>query len=213
MRDKKKTTEKTPEREALEKHVDAMMDPKQPDSAAETAAIPEADRPEPAITAVAIPADDAPKTAPQLSSKLKKQAGVAAPLSIDKLDELTKSITESDGKPPKKSKKANEKPEKAADNPEEPAAPKDAEVDSMELDDADTDKAVDDIVAYEGDVMLAVADSTAEEHNREVAQAKPKKRHIFSTLFWTLITLLVILIIVFCVLLVMGDNLANKLGI
>ncbi len=83
----------------------------------------------------------------------------------------------------------------------------------MMLDDAETDKAVDDIVAYESDVMLAVADSTAEAHSRESSLPEPKKRGLFSTIIWTLVALLAILIVALSVLLVMGDNLATKLGI
>jgi hypothetical protein len=230
MRDKKKVvSEKTPEQAELEKHVDAMMDPKRPDEVQEKPAASSAAKPpEPAITAVTIPADDAPTTAPQLSSRLRKQITIndasAKPLSIDKLDELTRSITESDK--PKKSKKSADKT-KAPAKPEvteEPETSEPAETDetapeaditenSMELNDAQTDKAVDDIVAYEGDVMLAVADSTAEAHNRQFAEAEPEKRHLFSTVMWTLVALVTILIIALSVLLVMGDSLANKLGI
>ncbi len=110
MRDKKKTTSgKTPEQEALEKHVDAMMDPKQPDEAVESvpAPTPAAKNPEPAITAVAVPADNAPKTAPKLGKQISVADAPAKPLSIDKLDELTKSITESET--PEKSKKSAKK--------------------------------------------------------------------------------------------------------
>ncbi len=188
MHDKKKaTTEKTPEQEALEKHVDAMMDPKQPDE----------------DTPAAAPADDAPKTAPTLSK----------PLSIDKLDEVVESIAESET--PKKSKKSKVKDEtpKEPEVPEEPEAADIAENDTG-LDDTETNKAVDDIVAYESDVMLAVADSTAEAHNKEFEQqAKPKKHPVFSTIVWTFIALAAILIIVLAVLLVMGDSLAGKLGL
>ncbi len=214
MRDKKKTTPgKTPEQEALEKHVDAMMDPKQPDDAEKSAPplAPATKKSEPAITAIATPADDAPKTAPQLSPKLSKQISVtdasAKPLSIDKLDELTKTIAESET--PKKSKKSAKKTEEK-DEPEQAA---DIAESDAGLDDAETDKAVDDIVAYESDVMLAVADSTAEAHSKEASLPEPKKRGVFSTIIWTLVALVAILIVALSVLLVMGDNLATKLGI
>ena len=215
MHNKKKSeSKKTPEQEALEKHVDAMMDPKQPDEApAKSAPAPSLEKAEPKITAVTIPAGDAPTTAPELSKphKITISDETTQPLLIDKIDELTKSITEADTK--KKSKKDTAKSKPKAE--EVPEAPEEADIteNSMELDDVQTDKAVDDILAYESDVVLAVADSTAEEHNREVSASEPKKRHVFSTLFWTLITLVVILIIALTVLLVMGDSLADKLGL
>lgn len=205
MRDKKKAkSEKSPDQEALEKHVDAMMDPKQPD--------------EPAISAVTAPVSEGPTTAPQLSAKLRKQIAVteapSKPLSIDKLDELAKSITEPDKpKKSKKSKKNNGPPKEpqVPDVPEEPAP--DIAENSMKLDDVQTDEAVDDIVAYEGDVMLAVADSTAEAHNRQFAEAEPEHHHLFSDVMWALVALVAVLIVILSALLVMGDSLANKLGL
>jgi len=205
MRDKKKTkSKKTPEQEALEKHVDAMMDPERADAA---------DKPEPKIAAVAAPIADGPTTAPQLSAKLRKQVAItdaAKPLSIDKLDELTEQITESDTS--RKSKKTDEKPEEPPAQLET-APEEDPTEQSTELDDDRTDEAVDDIVAYEGDVMLAVADSTAAERNRQLAAEKPKGHPVFSMLVWTLIAGVAILIVALCALLFMGDNLADKLGL
>ena len=217
MRNKKKSKrEKTPEREALEKHVDAMMDPKHPDgpepAAAETPEVP-------AIKAVSPPVDaEAPKTAPALSPKLRKQIAVDhgdEPLSIDNLDEQIKNITEA--KPAKKPKKAA-KPEKSEETEEPEEAPEPEEQanvtdEGLDLDDAETDKAVDDIVAYEGDVVLAVADSTAAERNREVLASRPKGHPILATFFWTLIALVAILIIALGALLAMGDSIADKLGL
>lgn len=228
MRNKKKSkTEKTPEQEALEKRVDAMMDPKQPDKpAAEAMPKPDIAKSRPVIAAVTAPVPDGPTTAPQLPKPGKKITitdAASKPLSIDKLDELAESIVGS--KSSAKSKKADKPAEpKAQDDPGEPEPPEPSEPDetgpaediteqSTELENPQTDKAVDDIVAYEGDVMLAVADSTAAEHNREFAESEPREHHVFSTLFWTLVALVVILIIALTVLLVMGDSLADKLGL
>jgi hypothetical protein len=201
----KDAPQKTPEQEALEKHVDAMMDPKKPDPKPAAAAK------KPEITAVAIPAEDGPGTAPQLSPKLRKQVtidGADKPLSIDKLDEL---ITKAEK--PKKAKKAAAKAEPEA-KPEPPAGQSEELPENSSLDDEQTDKAVDDIVAYEGDVVLAVADSTADQHNKEVAAgAKPHGHPILRTLIWTLITLAVLLIIALGALLLMGDSLTSKLGL
>lgn len=219
MRDKKKTRpEKTSEQEALEKRVDAMMDPKKPDET-----IPETKPPAKAGTVP--PADvQSVTTAPQLSSKLRKKITVSGvptePLSIDKLDELTESIaaSESEDKPKTKPapKKVAPKPEADEQEPEktdEPLAGNDPTDKSTDLDDAQTDKAVEDIVAYESDVMLAVADSTAEAHSRELAVPEHKPHRMFSTFMWTIVALVVVLAIGLCILLVMGDSLSSKLGL
>jgi hypothetical protein len=237
MRNKKKTEpEKTPEQEELEKRVDAMMDPRQPDNpTAEITPKPAAAKPEPVIQAVASPIADGPTTAPQLPKPDKKitiNDASNEPLSIDKLDELAASIVGSKSKKPGKKAKAKAASPKAQDKPpaagetEEPDQPEtgapeleeavsedDIAEQSTELEDPQTDKAVDDIVAYEGDVMLAVADSTAAEHNREFEDSEPREHHVFSTLFWTLVALVAILIAALTALLIMGDSLANKLGL
>jgi hypothetical protein len=225
MRDQgKKQAKKTPEQEALERRVDEMMDPKRSGSAADEAK-PAAVESKVKISAVAAPVPDAPGTAPQLSPKLRKQIAVTdtapEPLKIDKLDELTEQIT---AKKPVKKKAARKPPAEKPAAEEAPApvagaeapAPDQPDVtgQSTDFDDTETDKAVDDIVAYEGDVMLAVADSTAEEHNREVqSENAPKGHPVFSTFVWTVIAACVILIIVLVLLLVMGDSLATKLGL
>jgi hypothetical protein len=229
MRDKKKSgRKKTPEQEALEKHVDAMMDPKLPDEAP-TASIPETPVEDPIIKAVMAPAEpsdtDTPKTAPTLAArksgkKIAVSDAAAEPLKIDNLDEQIKSMADpDDAKKPKKPSKSKAKPAKEESEAEEAsgeARPEDEEDiadQGMDLDDAETDKAVDEIVAYEGDVMLAVADSTAAERNREFQTQEAKGHPILSTFVWTLVTLMVVLIIALIVLLVMGDNLAGKLGL
>lgn len=222
MRDKKqKQSAKTPEQEALEKHVDDMMNPGRSEPRDDPAAQPAASD-ETTISAVTTPVQDEPGTAPQLSPKLRKQIAVsdasAEPLKIDKLDELTEKIAAekpAKKKPAKKTATAKPPPteqEQAA----EPAPPEQPDIteNGNDLDDAETDKAVDDIVAYEGDVMLAVADSTAAEHNREVQdQNAPKGHPVLSTLLWTMVAACVILIIVLVVLLVMGDSVASRLGL
>lgn len=264
MHDKKKgKSKKTPEQEALEKRVDAMMDPKRPDgSLPEDVALKAEDALPPEDSAPAASADPGPviaenttaaKTAPQLSPKLRKKIAVDEPakssgpdpISIDKLDELTKEIV---GSKPKAAKlKKTEEQEEQKDGQDEPEqdttddangepesreAPEETEVDeqevspaepapedditdqSTELDDVRTDEAVDDIVAYEGDVMLAVADSTAAERNRQAATAGGKKgRHgAFSTIFWLLIFLIVIAAIVLGWLLITGGNVSGLPG-
>jgi len=214
MRHKKKSeTEKTPEQQALEKHVDAMMDPKLPDAPEAVKVSPTAEKSRPEIKAVAVPVAAGPTTAPQLSSKLRKQIAdtSAKPLSIDKLDELTEQITKSDS--PKATKNPPEKAQEPPVETEEAAAEEDPTEQSIELDDARTDEAVDAIVAYEGDVMLAVADATAEERNRQSAEEKPKGHPVFSMLVWTLVAIVAVIIVALGSLLFMGDRLADKLGL
>lgn len=202
MRHKKKSEPpKSPERKALEKHVDAMMDLKKPDAAQTGEAAPE--------TAPGVDSQTAP-TAPQLSAKLRKQIGIkdqpSEPLHIKKLDELTESIA---GPEPPQDKSDDE----PAPEPSEELPEQDIEARSTELDDAATDKAVDDIVAYEGDVMLAVADSTSKARNQELEEDEPKGHPLLSTLFWAVIILVVTLIVILAALFALGGNFAQKLGI
>jgi hypothetical protein len=211
MRHKKKSEpEKSSEQAALEKHVDAMMDIKQPDSD-KTSGVSEAETaPDPAMTT---DTNTAP-TAPQLSAKLRRQIGIkdesTEPLHIKKLDELTESMA--DPKPPKdtSAKTADEAsaPQEKADEPE-----RNIEEQSTDLDDAETDKAVDDIVAYEGDVMLAVADSTAEARNEDVKETEPQGHPVLSTVFWAFIIFLVTIIVILGALFAFGSSFSQKLGL
>jgi hypothetical protein len=193
MRNKKKaSSQKTAEQEALERRVDAMMDPKKPDETP-AAAIPSAA----AEKAKTPKASKVTKTAPQLSAKLRKQIGVddapAKPLSINKLDEPTESAAT---------------PTKPADPP-----PQDGITEQTDLDDSRTDEAVDDIVSYEGDVMLAIADSTVAERNRQAGEtSEPKRAHgAFSAIIWTLVFLIAVTAVILSVLLVTGGNLPGPL--
>jgi hypothetical protein len=232
MRDDKKKDEpaKTPEQEALERHVDAMMDPRLPDPSDGPGETPPK-VPEPAPPAVerlAIrPAKSAKtaKTAPELPTAARKitvSDASAEPLSIDKLDQLAESIVakdkdKSDEKPaPKPDKKPKPKPEPEPEPGSEDAGPDAADTATPEeddlaepdIDDARTDEAVDDIVAHEGDVVLAVADATAAERNREAERMTDKKSHKgLSAFFWFLVALMAALAIVITVLMMTGGNL------
>jgi hypothetical protein len=220
MRHKKKPlSSKTPEQEALEKHVDAMMDPKQPDEPAAIAALAAVEPASPGSKSV--DAGSSAPTAPELSAKLRKQAGItdtpAKPIHIKQLDEVAEAASSSeeaskDEKPAQQSDQPEELAETEQESPEQEEQ-NDIDDQSADLDDKQTDKAVDDIVAHEGDVMLAVADATAEARSEELGADEPKGHPVLSTIFWGIIALLVILIILFIVLLIMGDNLANKLGL
>ncbi len=197
---KKDEPEKSPEREALERQVDAMMDPKLPDGAAsDTSAL----NVPPSALAIEQPAPKPAKkaglakTAPELPSAGKKipvSDASAKPLSIDKLDQLTERIVAGDKEPEPL----------ATTEPEEP----DITEQSADLDNSRTDEAVDDIVAHEGDVMLAVADAKVAERERqaETASGKKKSHGGFRVVFWFLIALMALLAIAISVLVVTGGN-------
>lgn len=215
MRDKKEKNEKTPEREALERQVDAMMDPKRPDPvpapSAEPGLVPPA---EPAAAPAPIAADmdnteslPSAKTAPELSPRLRKKIPVdhdseepdepalkpasasvsAPPLSIDELDKIAGKI----------------EPDKPAE-PEDPApeaSEKDGTELSTDLDDSQTEKAVDDIVAREGDVMLALQDAATGKAKKTNPKSSPhgwkaKLRALLRNK-WTWVIVAVLLIVLF----------------
>jgi hypothetical protein len=242
MRDNKKKDEpeKTPEQEALERHVDAMMDPKLPDPT-DDEPIKTPKEPEPAPAPPAIErltirppkSAKAAKTAPELPAAAKKiivSDASAKPLSIDKLDQLAESIVAEDkdeaaGKPDEKpgsKPKPAEKPEPGPEDDladDDANAPPDKEDDAaqeeddiaepgIDIDDERTDEAVDDIVAHEGDVVLAVADATAAERNREAEKMTGKKSHKgLAAFFWFLVAVMAAMAIVITVLMMTGGNL------
>lgn len=236
MRDNKKKDEleKTPEQEALERHVDAMMDPKLPDPT-DDEPIKTPKEPEPAVAPPAIerltirPPKSAKtaKTAPELPTTARKitvSDASAKPLSIDKLDQLAESIVAKDndkpdekpGSKPKPTEKPKPGPEDDvaddADTPDDKddAAPNEDDIaePGIDIDDERTDEAVDDIVAHEGDVMLAVADATAAERNREAEKMTGKKSHKgLAAFFWFLVAVMAALAIVITALMMTGGNL------
>jgi hypothetical protein len=231
MRDNKKKDEpeKTPEQEALERHVDAMMDPKLPDPSDEPAEIqpkkPEpTPAPEPAPPAIERLTVRPPKsaktakTAPELPSaapaarKITVSDASAKPLSIDKLDQLAESIVAKDKDKPAEKPDEKPKPEPKPDEPDnaDDAAPEEDDIAELgiDMDDERTDEAVDDIVAHEGDVVLAVADATAAERNREAEKMTGKKSHKgLAAFFWFLVAVMAALAIVITLLMMTGGNL------
>lgn len=227
MLDKKKDKDqKTSEQEALEKQIDAMMDPKRPDGAPEPAAAAKADPIEPPDLS-SPSADGGSRTAPELPDKLRKQLGVDAkptkPITIKKLDEITERIAETPpvaDKPKKKEPEKTSKDEKPAKTEAQDGMPdsddaeksgrsdEDISKQSTDLDDVRTDAAVDDIVSYEGDVMLAIADSTAAERNRqaEAAAGTERKKGNFSAFLWFLVFVIAVIALLLLGLLVTGGN-------
>lgn len=186
MRDKKsEESDKSTEEKALEERVDAMMDPKR-DGADKADKAVDADSDSGHIITVSVkskqsaepatPLTDQP-TAPQLPGKLLKQLPKDEPLSIDKLDELTGGISE----PASETSTAN------------------PETESTEFDDTATDEAVDDIVANEGDTVLALEDVRAARRNGAVKSAggwKNKLRALLKSK-WTWLSAAVLLLVIF----------------
>lgn len=237
MRDKKKAgSGKTPEQQALERHVDAMMDPKLPDDDAAAATLREMARKTSALAATAakpkaVAVEDAPEqplqttpaggvraaTAPELPAKLRKQITVSH--GDDQADgtqqpavRTAKTAPETPAKPDAEEPEAEETASDEIDTEttDDAADTVDATAGSTDLDDARTDEAVDDIVAYEGDVVLAVADSTAAEKNRHATSKTSGKKHpVLSGFFWTLIFLTVVIIILLVGLFVTGGNVSG----
>jgi hypothetical protein len=73
----------------------------------------------------------------------------------------------------------------------------------IQIDDAASDAAVDDIVAHEGDTVLEVDDASSEQ---AVQAPQPKKKLHHHPVFWTLVTLVALTAIAAAVLLVSGGN-------
>ncbi|HET7320179.1 MAG TPA: hypothetical protein VFI84_01165 [Candidatus Saccharimonadales bacterium] len=112
--------------------------------------------------------------------------------------------------PPVPSDLATEIPEEPEDvasqgtNKSAPAGDAGQEIPSeTQLDDAVSDAAVDDIVAHESDTVLAAEDAALK--TQTVHEPKPKKIH-HHPVFWTFITLIVLVAIALALLLVSGGN-------
>lgn len=218
MPDKKSNEpEKSAEEKALEERVEVMMNPNLPDSPAT------AKSSEPRAEPVAVPQVSAAsrievKSAPPLAARLRKQisaekqeptptvaklnapaaAAVPAelpktPLSIDKLDQIAGPV-----ELPENNSAADE--EQAVDDTPVPVAAKPA-TEEDGLSDADTDKAVDDIVAEEGDIVLAVEDAAAVRRNKQPKKSSSWKDKLrgFFTDKRTWIGIAAVLLIVFAV--------------
>ncbi|HXR50304.1 MAG TPA: hypothetical protein VN778_04740, partial [Verrucomicrobiae bacterium] len=186
--------EQTPEEKALAERVDAMLDPNRPDQSpalqSQSSSAPAAsDHPLDIFEGKSAPipistkdASDTPaeptKTAPELPGKASKQASVESPKS-----------------------EAEPASEPAEPQPEEPAPPApDIEDTNAQLDDSETDKAVDEIAANEADALLAAED--AAKAGRVVTKKAAPRRSWKSKLVallknkWTWIGLALILVII-----------------
>lgn len=213
---RKNESKKSPEQQALEARVDAMMDPKRSDAETSTEVSEPPKKPPKSSTPPPAAADV--KTAPRLSATLRKQITVADAGDKPAAEEPPKKPVKQAKTAPKNEATEEPAPEPAEEKPAEAeqseiAETEDATMQSTDIDDEGVDEAVDDIVRYEGDVMLAVADATADERSREaqevVRQGHSAGHRVFSVTLWTLVFLVAIIAVVFFVLLVTGANVSG----
>lgn len=164
------------EQQELERKVDAMM-------SVERTTDSRTDRPLPTKSTLRIITDTEPlKTAPDLPAKLRKAAAKPA-------EPVTAAAPQF---PPAAESAATADPVADPDSGEAAAAPAEAETptpapipDQTILDDSQTDEAVEDIVAHEGDTQLAVEDAVARQRT-EAAEAgrRPGPVIRFFTSLW-----------------------------
>ncbi len=189
MRNKKpEEPEKSAEEKALEERVDAMMDAKRSDEAPETAThVVTGSKPTIITPTIETTASQAKPSAPVLPRRLLSHLAVdetpTKPLLIDKLDQLTGGVTETEAKA------ETEMPPIVL--PDE--LPTDL---SSDLNDAAIDGAVDDIVAKESDIVLAVED--AQVARRSVLQPSGWEVHVRAVLVskWTWLTVVALLAVI-----------------
>jgi hypothetical protein len=185
--------EAPPEEQELVRRVDAMMSVEKPLEKA----LPEPPAPdkEPAIE---------PPTAPQLPPKLLKTIGASKSAKAKKAPKASSApeaivpsaadTVDSDDPPPERILKLHVSEDTAsaepADTADEPTAADPIPLQDP-LEDTETDKAVDDIVANEADLQLAVDDATA---RRRTAEAEAQnQRGLLATIFTSFWTWLFIL--------------------
>lgn len=165
MPDKKEASSASPQDDALEIRVDAMMDPRHPslppDPATPTPLIP----PLPGDTPRTIDIFQDPKTAPEVSPALLGQIGLNPP-------EV----------PP-------------ASPVEAAAAITPAPVSAVVFDDPAIDEAVDDIVASDGDALLAAEDDARADSTPPRPTSAKTRHHPFKSK-WTWLILVVVLLVV-----------------
>ena len=185
--------EKSAEEQALESRVDAMMSI---ESAMTAASVPKSTnkandkKPVSKVT-------KSQKTAPELPDKLLKSVKGDEKTDSDKPAEppiVISLVDESKADPPIVSEAAPDKPSKSAKPEALDSKPADSEKkdlpDSM-LEDSDTDEAVDEIVADEGDMMLAVNDALVVRKNAAIV-SNDSSPSVVKTLIWFTVFVLVL---------------------
>lgn len=190
-KDKTKPTEQAKE-DPLTRRVDEMMDVRRPDPSAAAADAPaKSDKTPPPLDIF----KDAP-TAPKLPPKLLKE--IEEETSKDDGEKIT--VSRVAAKKPESTKQEvpdSTEPEVADKTVE--ALPEEAE--SAEIDNPDTDKAVQDIVAKEGDEVLAVEDAQTKQASQPPTSGHGWKAKLggFFKNKWTWVGLAVVLVALFAV--------------
>lgn len=176
MSKKKDREEELNPEEALNRRVDAMLDPKLPDPV-----IPKKND---------VPPLDIFKDAPIEVTKATKTAPEVAGAMLQKVDV----DADEDAKPPvarpksPKQEKTPLKPKKESSSTS-PAASPPRQDESTAFDDQETDRAVDDIAANESDTMLALQDALVRKKSRETASEPSHKGRAAA---WTMLLVLAI---------------------
>jgi hypothetical protein len=165
MPKKKDKSEELSEQELINRRVDAMLDPRQPDEPVSASSkkdeVPPLDIFKDASPRVA----QAAKTAPEVSGKL-----------LDKVDD--KIENQSTPRPQKPVKESPEPPEPAPDPPKDPIDQQDP------LDDDVTDKAVEDIATKEGNTLLALQDALGRKASRKAGDLAEEDRRAAKRRRW-----------------------------
>lgn len=185
MLGKKGEDKKPSKEEELIKRVDAMLDPKQPDTSQPLVKSATEPKNQPAPPPLDIFKDT--KTAPEVPGKTITPAAKSA--TIEQL---------ADTKPPEAV------PTKV--EPQQPEAPDEALIEAQAIDESnakienrETDKAVEDIVAKEGDALLAAQDAAAKKANNPKPAEKPGfktslKKILKSKTTWAIVVALLIIL-------------------
>lgn len=189
-KDKTKPTEQAKE-DPLTKRVDDMMDVRRPNPSAAATDSPAKPDKTPPLDIF----KDAP-TAPKLPPKLLKE--IEEETNKDGGEKITVSRVAAK-KPASTKQEASASPEPEPADKAADAVPEEAE--SAEINNPDTDKAVQDIVSNEGDEVLAVEDAQTKEANEPPASGRGWKAKLagFFKNKWTWVSLAVVLVALFAV--------------
>ena len=175
----------------LEERVDAMMDAERPDATVKPVSRPDASA---ETTDGSLPPLDifaGQSSAPEVPKELLKDTDIKE--SKATIEASAKNAVKADGSELPSATGTDEPIPQARDIPEE-----------LALDDEVSDAAVDDIVAQEGDTVLAVEDAANRQMAREPA-CKPLHRH---PIFWTLIAVVALAAIAVGILFATGGNIS-----
>ncbi|HWB38657.1 MAG TPA: hypothetical protein VG604_00245 [Candidatus Saccharimonadales bacterium] len=174
-----------PHEEELIKHVDAMMDISKPDPVVATPTPKSDDSP------IDIFKDAATAgTAPKLPSTLLKEIETTPAKTSAKPTKIATAEAEPDESTEAPAKTGDDEP--SPNDPETEQATNDKGEATVKLDDPDTDKAVDSIVAKEGDEVLAVED--AKTKRGSVVPKKPSKLAALFKKKWTWVGIVVVVL-------------------